>query len=165
MSKVAVVTGAGSGVGRAVALELAKRGFAVALVGRRQDVLEETIRAAGKAAGRLLAIGCDISIENQVTLMAQRVAGELGAASVLVKMNVTPIVVMNYMFGGDNHGDAGLAIESNAAVASCASSLAKTSNASHGVPSAAARSHGSVRRSSTMWGSRSPNAPLESGTG
>ncbi len=45
--KVAIVTGAGSGIGKAVALALLKEGYSVALAGRRADALEETVKAAG----------------------------------------------------------------------------------------------------------------------
>ena len=45
-SRVAIVTGAGSGIGRAAALALVKDGFRVALAGRRKEALEETARAA-----------------------------------------------------------------------------------------------------------------------
>lgn len=45
--KIAVVTGAGSGVGRAVVLQLASAGWSVALAGRRSDALAETISIAG----------------------------------------------------------------------------------------------------------------------
>jgi NAD(P)-dependent dehydrogenase (short-subunit alcohol dehydrogenase family) len=79
MEKVAVVTGAGSGVGRAVANELAKRGYKVALLGRRREPIEE---AARSIAG--LAIVCDVADESSVTAMAQRIRQELGDVSVLV---------------------------------------------------------------------------------
>jgi NADP-dependent 3-hydroxy acid dehydrogenase YdfG len=50
-SPLAVVTGAGSGVGRAVVLKLVAEGWRVALVGRREDALRETAALAGLAAG------------------------------------------------------------------------------------------------------------------
>ncbi|QEX19083.1 3-oxoacyl-ACP reductase [Hypericibacter terrae] len=59
--KVAIITGAGSGIGRAVALGLLGEGYSVALAGRRQDALEETA-ARGKALpGRSLAVPTDVS--------------------------------------------------------------------------------------------------------
>jgi NAD(P)-dependent dehydrogenase (short-subunit alcohol dehydrogenase family) len=59
--KVALVTGAGTGVGKAVALALMKEGYAVVLAGRRRDKLEETA-AAGKATnGASMAVPTDVS--------------------------------------------------------------------------------------------------------
>jgi NAD(P)-dependent dehydrogenase (short-subunit alcohol dehydrogenase family) len=58
--KVAVVTGAGSGIGRTVALTLLSRGYKVALAGRRAAPLEETI-ALSRNAGNALAITADVS--------------------------------------------------------------------------------------------------------
>jgi len=49
MTKIAIVTGAGSGIGRAVALALAREGFAVVLAGRRADALAETAKLAADA--------------------------------------------------------------------------------------------------------------------
>ena len=54
MNQTSVVTGAGSGVGRAVALALAQQGWRVALVGRRAAALAETAQLAGAAAARLV---------------------------------------------------------------------------------------------------------------
>ncbi|MCE9658501.1 MAG: SDR family oxidoreductase [Burkholderiales bacterium] len=59
MNKVAIVTGAGSGIGRASALALLKDGWKVALAGRRADALEATRTAAGELAGNALAVPTD----------------------------------------------------------------------------------------------------------
>jgi NAD(P)-dependent dehydrogenase (short-subunit alcohol dehydrogenase family) len=59
MNKVAIVTGAGSGIGRASALALLRDGWKVALAGRRADALEATRSAAGELAGNALAVPTD----------------------------------------------------------------------------------------------------------
>jgi NADP-dependent 3-hydroxy acid dehydrogenase YdfG len=83
MAKVAVVTGAGSGVGRAVVIKLAAAGWYVALVGRRQDALNETI-ALCASKQKLIAISCDVGDEAAVRAMANRVVDDLGDPNVLV---------------------------------------------------------------------------------
>ncbi|HLB16012.1 MAG TPA: SDR family oxidoreductase [Burkholderiales bacterium] len=59
--KVAIVTGAGSGIGKATALALLKEGYSVALAGRRADALERAVKDAGAAASRALAVPTDVS--------------------------------------------------------------------------------------------------------
>jgi NAD(P)-dependent dehydrogenase (short-subunit alcohol dehydrogenase family) len=59
-AKVAVVTGGGSGIGKAVALALAHDGYAVAVAGRRRDALESVANDANRAGLRVLAIPTDI---------------------------------------------------------------------------------------------------------
>jgi NAD(P)-dependent dehydrogenase (short-subunit alcohol dehydrogenase family) len=59
--KIAIVTGAGSGIGKAVALTLLRDGFAVALAGRRKDALDKAVSEAGPAASRALAVPADVS--------------------------------------------------------------------------------------------------------
>ena len=58
--KVAIVTGAGSGVGRAVGLALLREGYHVSLAGRRKDALEKVVAEAGDARSRALAIPTDV---------------------------------------------------------------------------------------------------------
>jgi NAD(P)-dependent dehydrogenase (short-subunit alcohol dehydrogenase family) len=81
--KVAVVTGAGSGVGRAAALALLADGYRVVLAGRRQDKLEETAQAAGKNAGNALAVPTDVSDEHQVAALFELARKTFGRVDVL----------------------------------------------------------------------------------
>jgi len=59
--KVAIVTGAGSGIGRATAIALLRANFAVVLAGRRPDALTETVTAAGDAGQQALSVVTDVS--------------------------------------------------------------------------------------------------------
>jgi NAD(P)-dependent dehydrogenase (short-subunit alcohol dehydrogenase family) len=59
--KVAIVTGAGSGIGRGAALALLAEGYSVALAGRREDALAETIAEAGSDGARAIAVATDIT--------------------------------------------------------------------------------------------------------
>ena len=60
VEKIAVITGAGSGIGRAAALALHADGFAVVLAGRRREMLEETAALAG-AAARMRVVPTDVA--------------------------------------------------------------------------------------------------------
>ena len=59
--KIAVVTGAGTGIGRSCALALLGAGYGVALAGRRREQLEETVALAGPAGAQALAVPTDVS--------------------------------------------------------------------------------------------------------
>ncbi len=83
-ARIAVVTGAGSGVGQATALALAKQGWRVAILGRRESALADTLKLAGDLAGQMLAIPCDIGDPAAVEAMGKRVLAELGPVEVLV---------------------------------------------------------------------------------
>lgn len=85
MSKVAVVTGAGSGVGRAVVARMAREGWNVALIGRSIESLKETITFSGSACGaRLEAFPCDIGDQRAIMEIATQVEQSLGAPSALI---------------------------------------------------------------------------------
>ena len=60
-ARSAVVTGAGSGIGRSVALALLRDGYRVALAGRRVEALRETARLAGRSRARSLVVPTDVS--------------------------------------------------------------------------------------------------------
>lgn len=84
MNKTAVVTGAGSGVGRAVALRLAAEGWRVAVLGRTESNLRETAQMAGKAESQMLVCPCDISQPEAIQKMAALVSSKFGPIEVLV---------------------------------------------------------------------------------
>src|SRR5438093_1148609 len=84
MHRTAVVTGAGSGVGQAIVMALAKQDWEVALVGRREDALRETVELAGAPVQNLLVCPCNIGDANAVGKMAKRVLTEFKEVEVLV---------------------------------------------------------------------------------
>ncbi len=81
-AKVALVTGAGSGIGRHSALALAEAGYGVALAGRRQDALEETAALAG-ADARMLPVPTDVGDPQAVDALFAQVAEHFGRLDVL----------------------------------------------------------------------------------
>ncbi len=80
MQKAAVITGAGSGVGAAIALALSKEGWRVAVIGRRQEPLEAV---AANLPG-VLVVPCDVGDAAAVDEMGRRVLAEFGSVEVLV---------------------------------------------------------------------------------
>ena len=80
-SRVAVVTGAGSGIGRAVALGLIDEGYRVVLAGRRADALEAT--AARGTPGRSVAVPTDVTNPDSVRELFERARTEYGRVDVL----------------------------------------------------------------------------------
>jgi len=79
--KVALVTGAGSGIGRHSALALAEAGYAVVLVGRRQDALEETAKLAGSAP--TLAVATDVGDPESVNALFAQIEEHFDRLDVL----------------------------------------------------------------------------------
>ncbi len=81
--RTAVITGAGSGIGKATALAFLKDGWNVALVGRRQNVLEEALAEAGTDAARGIAVPSDVSDPQSVTALFDTVKKRYGRVDVL----------------------------------------------------------------------------------
>jgi NAD(P)-dependent dehydrogenase (short-subunit alcohol dehydrogenase family) len=84
MHSNAIVTGAGSGVGQAVALRLAAAGWQVGLVGRQVEALSQTRDAAGEHAARCVVLPADVRDAAAVARLADRVAATLGPVELLV---------------------------------------------------------------------------------
>lgn len=82
--KVAVVTGASSGIGEATARELASRGAAVVLAARAAERLEELERSISGSGGRVLAVKTDVTDRGSVDAMVERTVAEFGSLDVLV---------------------------------------------------------------------------------
>src|SRR3954464_2326986 len=80
--QVILVTGGGSGLGRATAVELAACGASVVVAGRRQEPLDETVALC--EGGRCSGFACDIREEEQVTEFVERVLSEHGRIDTLV---------------------------------------------------------------------------------
>ncbi|HSA68795.1 MAG TPA: SDR family oxidoreductase [Burkholderiales bacterium] len=80
--RVALVTGAGSGIGKSAALALLKNGYHVALVGRRKDMLEKTAAESG-AKDRTLVLPADITKDEQVREVFARTKSAWGRLDVL----------------------------------------------------------------------------------
>jgi NAD(P)-dependent dehydrogenase (short-subunit alcohol dehydrogenase family) len=80
----ALVTGAGSGIGRAVAVELARKGSRVVAVDVCGETAEKTALACGEAGLDAEAMACDVSDNDAVVALAARVAAEVGPLDVLV---------------------------------------------------------------------------------
>jgi len=82
-TKSAIVTGGGSGIGRAVALALARAGYRVALAGRREAPLQEAVRAAGERSASLLPIATDVTDEASVARLFDTVRERFGRLDLL----------------------------------------------------------------------------------
>ncbi|HEV8622830.1 MAG TPA: SDR family NAD(P)-dependent oxidoreductase [Acidimicrobiia bacterium] len=83
--KVAVVTGAGSGIGRAVATELGRNGAVVAAVDVDVEAAKETTVAIEHSGGRARPYGADVTDWDTVAQLAEHVATEVGDAAILVR--------------------------------------------------------------------------------
>ena len=83
LGRVAIVTGAGTGVGKCSALALLEAGYAVALAGRRAELLEAVVAEAGPASSRALAVPTDVSDPQAVRALFASTKEKFGRLDVL----------------------------------------------------------------------------------
>jgi NAD(P)-dependent dehydrogenase (short-subunit alcohol dehydrogenase family) len=82
-TKFAIVTGAGSGIGRSVSLALLKVGYSVALAGRRKEALEETAKLAGADGARALAVPTDVTEAKSIAALFAAAKAKFGRLDLL----------------------------------------------------------------------------------
>ena len=90
--KVAFITGGGTGIGRACALQFAQEGARVAIGGRRREPLDETVREISKPGAEAMAITCDVTERKSVEAAIAAVVERFGRLDVLVNNAGTAIV-------------------------------------------------------------------------
>ena len=81
--KTAIVTGAGTGIGKAVTLTLLREGYRVALAGRRKELLEGVVREAGTPVGTAIAIATDVSDPASVRALFAQAKAAFGRLDLL----------------------------------------------------------------------------------
>jgi len=99
--KVAVVTGGGTGVGRAAALALGRAGYSVVIGGRRPGPLDQTVAAGAADGSRLLAVVADVTDPADVRQLFDRVRQEFGRVDVLFNnagRNLPPVPLEDISF-------------------------------------------------------------------
>ncbi len=102
MTKIALVTGASSGIGKACALALLNEGWKLVLVGRRADALQQTVVAAGAHGANAHAIPTDLSREAEVKALFEQVRSQFGRLDLLFN---NAGISLPYTLPGDMPGD------------------------------------------------------------
>lgn len=96
---VALVTGASSGIGEATAWALAAQGIRIVVAARRKDRLEALVERIEQAGGEAMALGVDVTDEQQVQMMVQRIQEEWGRLDILV--NSAGLMLLGPIAGAD----------------------------------------------------------------
>jgi len=83
-SSVAIITGASSGIGKSLAIQLSKKGVTVVLVARRTEKLEELAASIKANNGKALAITADVSIKNEAEMVVKKTLDTFGTVDILI---------------------------------------------------------------------------------
>ena len=83
LEKIALVTGAGSGIGRQVAIALCEAGYATVLAGRREEPLQETAELAAQSGSRTLVVPTDVSVASSVAALFEKTRDSFGRLDLL----------------------------------------------------------------------------------
>lgn len=89
LGKVAVITGSGRGIGKGIALRLAREGAQVVVNGRHAEALQGTIEEIRRGGGVALAVPADVTVEAEVELLLRRTVDEFGRIDILVNNALT----------------------------------------------------------------------------
>jgi NAD(P)-dependent dehydrogenase (short-subunit alcohol dehydrogenase family) len=101
LGKVALVTGAGSGIGRAVSLALHRDGYSIVLAGRRASELEKTAAQAERSENRMLAVPTDVTKPDEVGLLFAKAKDAFGRIDLLFNnagANTPPVLMEDLTF-------------------------------------------------------------------
>lgn len=96
-NRVAIVTGASSGIGRTVALEYAKQGARLVVCARRLEKLDELVKEIGSAGGEALAVACDVTREEDVARVVDATVEAFGAVHILANIAQGNMGDMTYL--------------------------------------------------------------------
>ncbi len=91
--KVAIVTGGGTGIGKAIVMAFAQAGATVVLCARNAERLERAAQGVRDTGGRALAVPADVSVKEQVDSLFQRTLAEFGAVDILLNSVVVHVAV------------------------------------------------------------------------
>lgn len=109
-NKIAIVTGAGQGVGRGIALAMAKEGATIVIAEQNKETAERTAEEIRALGGRVLAIPCNVRNRDEVNAAVAATVEEFGTVDILV--NNAQVTRPNVLFEDTTDADMALACES-----------------------------------------------------
>lgn len=96
-NRVAIVTGASSGIGRAVALDYAKQGAALVVCARRREKLDELVAQVAAAGGKAIAVDCDVMREEDIGKVVDAAVEAFGTVHILANIAQGNMGDMTYL--------------------------------------------------------------------